>query len=93
MISIIKHSSKCKKLKPNSDYSLYINDTLKLDFEHFREPEDLAQLLRDAAIAVDLSNGIKPPTAIVQKTKPKPLTMLERMNRIQDLQEKQEMDY
>ncbi len=93
MISIVKHSSKCKKLKPNSDYSLYINETLKLDFEHFREPEDLAQLLRDAAIAVDLSNGISPPSLKVQKTPPKKLTMMERMNGIKSHLEKQEMDY
>lgn len=93
MISILKHSSKCKLLKPNSDYALYINDTLKLDFEHFREPEDLAALLRDAADAVDLSNNITPPHLILQKTKPKPLSMMERLNGIQHHLEKQEMEY
>ncbi len=91
MISIIKHSSKCKKLKPNSDYSLYINDTLKLEFDHFREPEDLAQLLRDAADAVDLSNGITPAHL---KTLPKPkMSMMDRLNGIQHHLEKQELDY
>lgn len=93
MISIIKHSDKCKKLKPNSDYSLYINDTLKLEFEHYREPADLAQLLRDAADAVDLSMGIPLPSLSVQKTPPRKLTMQERMCGIKHHLEKQDMEY
>lgn len=91
MISIIKHSSKCKLLKPKSDYSLYINETLKVDFEHYREPADLAALLRDAADAIDLSNNITPPHL---KKLPKPkLSMMERMNGIKHHLEKQKMDY
>ena len=90
MIKILKNGNSCKQLKPNSDYSLYINNTCKLEFEHFREPEDLAQLLRDAADAVDLSNGITPPH--LQKPEAKKISMMERLNGIQHHLDKQEMD-
>lgn len=98
MISIIKNNSVCK-MKNNSDYSLYVNDTLQIDFEHYREPEDLAQLLRDAANAIDLSNGIAP-TNIVIQTPQKKLSMMDRLSGIHQhlesanqLAEKQEMDH
>lgn len=78
-------------MKNSSDYSLYVNDTLKIDFEHYREPEDLAQLLRDAADAIDLSNNIIPPH-LVPKAKPK-LSMMDRLSGIHQHLEKQEMNH
>lgn len=94
MISIIKNNTDCKRLQSYSEYSLYVNDTLKIDFKHIREPEDLAQLLRDAADAIDLSNNITPPhLLVIEPPKPKKLSMMERMNGIQHHLEKQEMDH
>jgi hypothetical protein len=93
MIQILKNAQACKKLTSNTDYSLYINNTLKLEFDHFREPEDLARLLRDAADAVDLSNNITPPHLVVKIPPKKKLSMMERMNGIAQHLEKQEMDY
>ena len=91
MIQIVRHSTNCNKL--SKTYSLYVNKTEKLEFEHIREPEDLAQMLRDAADAVDLSNGITPTQHIQKVPEPRKLTMMERMNGIKSHLEKQEMDY
>lgn len=93
MISIIKNNTDCKKLQSNSEYSLYVNDTLKIDFEHFRQPEDLAQLLRDAADAIDLSNNIIPPHLVPKVIKKPKLSMMERMTGIKQHLEKQDLDY
>ena len=57
MISIVKNES-CKELQAKKNYSLYINETLKASWHHIREPADLALLLREAADAIDLANGI-----------------------------------
>ncbi len=91
MISIVRHTTKCNKL--SKTYSLYVNKTEKVEFEHIREPEDLAQMLRDAADAVDLSNGITPTNHIQKVAEPRKPTMMERLNGIQHHLEKQEMDY
>lgn len=93
MISIIKKNIECKQLQTNSEYSLYVNDTLKIDFEHYREPEDLAMLLRDAADAIDLSNNITPPHLVIAVTKKPKLTMMQRLSGIDAHLEKQEMNY
>ena len=93
MISIIKKNTECKRLQSNSEYLLYVNDTLKIDFEHFREPEDLAQLLRDAADAIDLSNNITPPHLVPAVTKKPKLSMMERLSGIHAHLDKQELDY
>ena len=100
MISIIKSNIECKRLQANSEYSLYVNDTLKIDFEHYRQPEDLAQLLRDAADAIDLSNNIIPPHLVPQVIKKPKLSMMERMTGIKQhldaeksFSEKQDLDY
>ena len=91
MISIVRHDTRCSKL--SKTYSLYVNKTVKVEFEHIREPEDLAQMLRDAADAVDLSNGITPFNHIQKVDVPRKLTMQERMCGIKSHLEKQEMDY
>ncbi len=70
-----------------------MNKTEKVEFEHIREPEDLANMLRDAADAVDLSNGITPTNHIQKVPEPRKLTMMERMNGIQHHLEKQKMEY
>ena len=70
-----------------------MNKTVKVEFEHIREPEDLAQMLRDAADAVDLSNGITPTQHIQKIAPPKRLTMQERLCGIKSHLEKQEMEY
>lgn len=92
MISIVKNDS-CKTLEAKKNYSLWVNKTHKMDFYHFREPADLAQVLRDAADAVDLSNNIIP-DHLKEKMEVKPkLSMMERLNGIQQHLEKQELDY
>jgi hypothetical protein len=60
-----------------------VNETLKAEFEHCREPEDLAKILRDAADQVDLDNGITPPHLEKIPVKKKKLSMMERLNGIQ----------
>jgi hypothetical protein len=90
MIRIIKGNSTCKNVG-NQEYSLYVNETLKADFKHVREPEDLATLLRDAADAIDLSNNITPPH--LKTPEKKKLSMMERMNGIAHHLEKQGLDY
>ena len=91
MISIIRHSTNCNKL--SKTYSLYVNKTEKVEFEHIREPEDLAQMLRDAADAVDLSNGITPTNHIQKVSEPPRLSMMDRMSGIKHHLEKQKMEY
>lgn len=91
MIQIVRHTTKCNKL--SKTYSLYVNKTEKVEFEHIREPEDLAQLLRDAADAIDIQNGIIPDNHIQKVPEPRKRTMMERMNGIKHHLEKQEMDY
>ncbi len=92
MISIVKHDSKLKRVAEDS-YSIYVNEKHIIDFEHYREPKDLARLLRDAADQVDIDNGITPEHLKHIPEPKRKLSMMERMNGIAAHLEKQEMDY